>query len=200
MARGPGRDPHGRIAPRCRGKIDNSHPRTPLRPKPVHDTDGAHLPATLGADHGPRAAALGLPNDQGPTARVGSSTISQVRFAISPARRPPLMDSSTITRLRSGYRVAAAKARRLRMWSSVSNFACLPAIQIASLKSNKHDIERFTRSIENSNGRMQLIKKGAFLNQSGRWSVTLTTPPGTGTAVRIHSLGQLVCSPRERHG
>jgi len=46
--------------------------------------------------------------------------------------------------------------------------------------------------------RTQLIKKDVFLNQSGRWSVTLRcccTPPGTGTAVRIHSLPH-----RERHG
>ena len=38
--------------------------------------------------------------------------MSQVRLAISPARRPALADSRTITRLRSGIRVQLAKTRR----------------------------------------------------------------------------------------
>src|SRR5450759_3247188 len=39
---------------------------------------------------------------------LGSRTIGHVRFAISPARRPALTDSRTITRLRPGYREAWA--------------------------------------------------------------------------------------------
>jgi hypothetical protein len=41
-------------------------------------------------------------------APFGSRIMPQVRFAISPARRPPLADSGTITRLRMGLRVAEA--------------------------------------------------------------------------------------------
>ena len=43
---------------------------------------------------------------------AASSTMSQVRLAISPARRPALADSSTITRLRNGFRLQLAKTSR----------------------------------------------------------------------------------------
>jgi hypothetical protein len=41
----------------------------------------------------------------------GSRTMSQVRFAISPARRPALADSNTIARFRRGFRARQAKRR-----------------------------------------------------------------------------------------
>jgi hypothetical protein len=41
-------------------------------------------------------------------APFGSRTMSQVRFEISPARSPASADSSTMTRLRMGLRVAEA--------------------------------------------------------------------------------------------
>jgi hypothetical protein len=40
------------------------------------------------------------------TRPVASTTMSQVRFAISPARSPAFADSRTITRFRNGYRVS----------------------------------------------------------------------------------------------
>ena len=55
-----------------------------------------------------------------PISPVGPTTMSQVRLAISPARRPALAANKTITRLRRGCRVQLAKA---------SIFACLPGIR-----------------------------------------------------------------------
>ena len=48
------------------------------------------------------------------------------RFAISPARRPALVASDTITQLRRRCRVQVAKTRRSLMSSRESIFACLP--------------------------------------------------------------------------
>ena len=55
--------------------------------------------------------------------------MSQVRLAISPARRPALAASKTITRLRRGCRVQLAKTRRSLTSPRESIFACLPAIR-----------------------------------------------------------------------
>src|SRR5260370_11421092 len=52
----------------------------------------------------------------------------QVRFAISPARKPALAESSTITWLRNGWRVQLANSRRSATSVDESIFACLPGI------------------------------------------------------------------------
>ena len=52
--------------------------------------------------------------------------MSHVRFAISPARSPALVDSNTITRLRSGLRVQLAKTRRSLTSAEERVFACRP--------------------------------------------------------------------------
>ena len=59
---------------------------------------------------------------------IASVTMSQVRLAISPARRPAFNDSKTITRFRYGLRVVLAKNRRSSTCCSERIFACLLAI------------------------------------------------------------------------
>ena len=59
---------------------------------------------------------------------TGSVTMSHVRLAISPARRPAFTDSKTMTRFRVGYRVRVVKARRSRMLSSDKIFPRLPSM------------------------------------------------------------------------
>ena len=53
---------------------------------------------------------------------LASSTMSQVRFAISPARSPALVDSSTSTRLRNGRRLQSANANRSATSRLIKNF------------------------------------------------------------------------------
>src|ERR1700732_4799089 len=59
---------------------------------------------------------------------LASTTISQVRLAISPARKPALADSRTITVLRGGCRVQLAHTRRSCTSGAESIFARLPAM------------------------------------------------------------------------
>src|ERR1700736_278335 len=67
-----------------------------------------------------------------PISPVGPTTMSQVSFAISPARRPAFIDKSTIRLLRKGYLVEEAKTRRLLICRSESILACLPDISECS--------------------------------------------------------------------
>src|SRR6266403_320864 len=60
------------------------------------------------------------------TAPVEPRSMSHVKLAISPARRPALAESRTITRLRSGFRLAEAYIKRSCKSSSDNTFACLP--------------------------------------------------------------------------
>jgi hypothetical protein len=54
--------------------------------------------------------------------------MSHVRFAISPARKPALAESSTITELRSGLRVQLANTRRSLTSAEERVFACRPGM------------------------------------------------------------------------
>ena len=54
--------------------------------------------------------------------------MSQVRFAISPARNQALVDSRTMTRLRSEFRVEAAYQSSASICWFDKVFACLPGI------------------------------------------------------------------------
>ena len=65
-----------------------------------------------------------------PMAPVGSVTMAQVRWAISPARNPALADSRTMTLLRNGWRLVSANSRRSSRLSSDRIFACFPRIAI----------------------------------------------------------------------
>ena len=66
-----------------------------------------------------------------PISPVGSRTIGQVRFAISPARNPALTDSKTITRLRAGYGSVGRRQEGL-VCGDQRGFlpACLPCVTI----------------------------------------------------------------------
>src|SRR5260370_35660707 len=59
---------------------------------------------------------------------LASTTMSQVRFAISPARKPALADSRTITVLRSGLRVQLAKTSRSPTSAPESIFRRVPGM------------------------------------------------------------------------
>src|ERR1700730_8772744 len=59
---------------------------------------------------------------------VALTSMSQVRFAISPARNPALADSSTMTTLRSGWRVQLANTKRSLTSGAESIFARFPGI------------------------------------------------------------------------
>ena len=61
---------------------------------------------------------------------LASTTMSHVRFAISPARNPALADSRTITVLRSGWRVQLAKTSRSPTSAVASIFARFPGIVV----------------------------------------------------------------------
>src|SRR3984885_2133239 len=63
-----------------------------------------------------------------PTWPRGSRTMSHVKFAISPARRPAFADSNTMTSLRVGLRERRANASRSLTSLLDSTFACLQAI------------------------------------------------------------------------
>ena len=60
---------------------------------------------------------------------LGSSTISQVSLAISPARKPAFTDKRTMTRLRSGVSGCASVGEELAQLLVVENF-CLPACHL----------------------------------------------------------------------
>jgi len=79
-------------------------------------------------------AAQSLNSKTVPTVPCGSRTISQVRFAISAARRPAFTENKTITRSRSGYRVVSANCSRSSIWSADKIFACLPGIKASTRK------------------------------------------------------------------
>ena len=64
----------------------------------------------------------------GPTRRVASSAMAQVRPAISQARKPAFTDSSTMTRSRGAYRPLRTSRNTRRSSKSLIVFACLPAI------------------------------------------------------------------------
>src|SRR2546423_9376039 len=68
---------------------------------------------------------------------LASTTISQVRFAISPARKPALADSRTMTALRSGCRVQLAKASRSLTSVAERTLACVPGIARAYELTNR---------------------------------------------------------------
>ena len=59
------------------------------------------------------------------TSPFGSIIISQVKFAISAARKPAFTESKTMALLRSGARVVWAKNRRSSICRSERIFACL---------------------------------------------------------------------------
>ena len=56
------------------------------------------------------------------------TSMSQVRFAISPARKPALAESRTITVLRSGRQVQLAKTSRSPTSAAASIFARFPGV------------------------------------------------------------------------
>jgi hypothetical protein len=72
-----------------------------------------------------------------PNLAGGPRTICQVRLAISAARRPAFVESNTITRLRSGYRVVSAKNRSSSIWPADKILACLPLM--CSIAESEHD-------------------------------------------------------------
>src|SRR5271166_5204583 len=59
---------------------------------------------------------------------LASTTMSQVRFAISPARKPAFADRRTMTALRSGCRVQVAKTSRSLTSGAESIFARFPGM------------------------------------------------------------------------
>ena len=61
--------------------------------------------------------------DDVPTLPSPPSTISHVRLAISPARRPAFADSSTISRLRVGLTRAFGEGEQFAKVGSESTFA-----------------------------------------------------------------------------
>src|ERR1700674_268752 len=73
---------------------------------------------------------------------VASTSMSQVRFAISPARNPAFAESSTMTALRSGCRVQLANMRRSLRSAADNVFACLPDI----LASASNDDYKYTKA------------------------------------------------------
>ena len=75
-----------------------------------------------------------------PTAPVGSVTISQVRWAISPARRPAFADSSIMALLRADCLVVSAYNSRSSMLASDKIFACLRAM----IQTNQTMIDQYT--------------------------------------------------------
>jgi hypothetical protein len=79
-----------------------------------------------------------------PTAPVGPRTMSHVKLAISPARRPALAESRTITRLRSAFRLAEAYIKRSCKSSSDNTFACLPGNRISRAEKKRQSVPRTT--------------------------------------------------------
>lgn len=114
-----------------------------------------------------------------PMAPFGSLTISHVRCAIWPARRPAFADRSTMILFRRGCRVVSAKASRSLIFSSDRILACLPGIlctkamsasiqtnQIPSNKTLNSDPLRCLNKLPNCNvvdGRPSRLARGWYL-------------------------------------
>ena len=64
--------------------------------------------------------------------------MSHVSLAISPARKPALADSSTMTRLRSGLRVQSAKIEEIAEVVGRNILACRPAMRVTLMIKAKH--------------------------------------------------------------
>ena len=131
--------------------------------EPDHDGERIHRAASFGPNNMPWLSRDLAPSEQGvgkigmnwiqPTATLlcrvitkldvlliwplALTTMSHVKFAISPARIPAFADNRTITRLRIGFRVQSAKVGRSATSAGECIFACLPSMCKHPTSTNK---------------------------------------------------------------
>jgi hypothetical protein len=108
-------------------------------------------------------------NDPPGTAREkaqGGEGVSQLKPAISPARKPALTESSTISLLRSGFRVVEANTRRSSICCSWSILACLPSM-ITTCPCLSRSLFRLSQVRKRFSASCVLMRSATFLEQFG---------------------------------